>query len=197
MENLHILLLDRRGQVLWTLGGSKEIIGHALPDLAIDEDRTLVEENLARCVIRGEEAEFAARWRCPPKEDTGWTKTSLHPVEPQPTILNVAALSISSVVPANYQEFNNSDKELLGLLADDHNIKDAATTVDRSESAIDNRIRALKAKLGKHTLHGLVAGAIRGRLIPMSPPHFSLRTDSAEEPLPSRQISYRPATGAR
>ena len=86
-------------------------------------------------------------------------------------------------MPASYVEFNDADKELLALLADDHNIKDAATTIDRSESAIDSRIRSLKMKLGKHTLHGLVAGAIRGLLVPMSPPQFSLKRGVPEEPL--------------
>lgn len=188
--NLHILLLDRRGRVLWALGVSQEVIGQALVDLAFDEDRAMVGENLARCVVKGEAAEFVARWQCSPKDAAGWALTSLHPVEPQPTILSVAALSISSLLPANYMEFNEADRELLGLLADDHNIKDAATTVDRSESAIDNRIRSLKTKMGKHTLHGLVAGAIRGQLVPMSPPHFSL----TEAPGESRKSSSSPAS---
>lgn len=180
MQNLYILLMDSRGRVLWALSEREHPIqGRVLSDLVFEDDRERVEECLARCIIKGEVVEFTARWHDHYSDAVGWTLSLLRPIDPP--LANVAALSIHKVLPANHNEFSNSDRELLGLLADDHNIKDAANTVDRSESAIDARIKNLKSKLGKHTLPGLVAAAIRGSLVPMTTPTFGSMEQAQQE----------------
>lgn len=93
-------------------------------------------------------------------------------------------------MPDNFDRFTDAERELLRLLAEDHNIKDVATTVDRSESAIDARIRGLKTKMGKHTLYGLVAAAIRARLVPSIPPEIA-------ESLKALQSSRSPASSSQ
>jgi len=173
MDNLFVKMLDRRGRLLWISDQiDPSLWDKPLLDYAHQEDRAIAEENFSRCVLKGESVGFASRWYCPISESTVWCWTRIHALEPKvPT--TVAAVMVQSVLPDNWDQFTDSDKELLRLLADDHNIKDVATTVDRSESAIDARIRGLKTKLGKHTLHGLVAAASRARLIPLLPPEFA------------------------
>ena len=172
MENQFIKLLDRRGRLLWI---SDQIDptkwDKPMLEYAHDEDRAAVEENFSRCVVKGESVGFAARWYCPIIDATIWCWSRIHPSEPLVPSA-VAAILVQSILPDTWNQFTDADKELLKLLADDHSIKDVATTVDRSESAIDARIRGLKSKMGKHTLHGLVAAAIRARLAPSLPPEF-------------------------
>jgi hypothetical protein len=171
MDNLFIKLLDRRGRILWINNQiDRSLWDKPYVEYAVEEDRKLVEESFTRCVVFGETVEFAARWYCPISNTNGWWLTQIQAVESG--MGDLAAILVQTQLPENFTEFNEADRELLSLLADDHNIKDAATTVDRSESAIDARIRGLKTKTGKNTLHGLVAAAVRGRLVPMVTPEF-------------------------
>ena len=174
MDNLFIKLLDRRGRVMWVSDGIDAAVwDKPMLEYADEPDRAIVEENFSRCVVKGETVQFSARWYCPLADATVSCLTVIHPLEPESLPTSVAAVLVQSILPENFDEFTDADRELLCLLANDRNIKDVATTVDRSESAIDARIRGLKTKLGKHTLHGLVAAAVRNRLVPLFPPEFT------------------------
>lgn len=174
MDNLFIKMLDRRGRVMWISEGMDAgIWDKPMLEYAHEDDRELCDENFARCIVKGESVSFAARWHCPITKRVEWCWTRIHSLEPTDLPTSVAAVLTQSVLPSNYGQFTEADRELLRLLADDHNIKDVATTVDRSESAIDARIRGLKDKLGKHSLHGLVAAACRAKLICLMPPEFA------------------------
>jgi DNA-binding NarL/FixJ family response regulator len=76
-----------------------------------------------------------------------------------------AAVAIHHILVDGIESFNDSDKEVLGLLAKDQSIAEIAQALDRSPSTIDSRIRSLKERLKQKTLHGLVAAAIRGGLV--------------------------------
>ena len=54
---------------------------------------------------------------------------------------------------------------MLRLLCEDHTLKEIAGAMHRSESAIDTKIKTLKEKLGRKTLAGLAAFALRHGLI--------------------------------
>jgi DNA-binding CsgD family transcriptional regulator len=172
VDNLFIKLLDRRGRIIWNQRGRDPANWKDAPlqEAGVAEHRQMIDENFYRCIVGGETVEFAAKWYCPSLKADVWLQTTFHPIDPKVGGGHIAALVVQSLLPENHEEFSETDREMLRLLADDHNIKDVAETVDRSESAIDTRIRNLKTKLGKHTLHGLIAGAIRGRLVHFEPP---------------------------
>lgn len=84
-------------------------------------------------------------------------KVRLHPCPDLPV---VAAVGICSLLPDNYKDFTQDDRELVQYLADDMSLKEIAAKLNRSESAIDSRIKILKDKLGVRNLAGLVASAL-------------------------------------
>lgn len=166
MENLFVTLLNRRGQILWsTVKSNPGLEGRLFTDLVIEDDRDQMNNELAECIVGGKSRVFTSRWHCPSPPQIN-VLTQLHPVEPSEG-LTVAAISVQRHVPGNFSEFNEADKALLRLLSQDHTIKEAATAMSRSESTIDVRIKHLKVKMGSQTLHGLIAAALGGSLVPM------------------------------
>jgi DNA-binding NarL/FixJ family response regulator len=61
--------------------------------------------------------------------------------------------------------FSHLDREVLFLLAHDCSIKHIPALLDRTQSAIDNRIRRLKDKTGCDTLHGIMAYALKTKML--------------------------------
>lgn len=62
-------------------------------------------------------------------------------------------------------DLSAEDREILRLLADDQSIRHIAKTLGRAESTIHLRLRDLKVKLKCRGLAGLVATALRKRIL--------------------------------
>jgi DNA-binding CsgD family transcriptional regulator len=166
VDNVFIKLVDRQGTVLWAGGYDYNAWEKPLMDYVDKEDKARVLGLFADVIIRGECVNFFTRWFSPILKKSGiWAHTRIMPVNNVHRIQAIAAVVTQVRLPENFGEFNDNDRQLLSMLADDCNVREVAAKLDRSESAIDMRIRALKAKLGANTLHGLVALGFRGNVI--------------------------------
>lgn len=161
MDMVYVKLVDRRGRVLWINGIDAKTWDKSLLDYADSGHREKVSSAFARCVIHGETLSIDAMWYCPITETDEWCRSWMYPTDLEP----VAAVIIQSLLPKNYPDFSTADEEILRMLASDMPVKAVAEALDRSESAIDTRIRSLKAKLDANTLHGLVAKARSANLL--------------------------------
>jgi DNA-binding CsgD family transcriptional regulator len=172
MNSVFVKLVDRQSTVLWVGGYDYAHWNKPLLDYVDGEDKRRVESLFADVIIRGQVVEFVARWSCPMTElGSIWTLTRIMPVGNVQRIQAIAAVVVQQVLPDNFTEFNANDRQLLGMLAEDRSVREVADKLDRSESAIDMRIRALKGKLGVTTLHGLVAAGFNCNLVSKpSPP---------------------------
>ena len=163
LSNILICLVDTRARILWTSDdplNERGHVGHAALDLYPEIIRPRVLHLLSRCILEGKVESYTEKATKLPSESNGrlylWRITML-PVD-QP---NLAAMLIASVLPDCYGEITGDEKSLLRMLADDKTLKEIAGSMNRSESAIDSKMRLLKQKLGRTTIGGLVALALR------------------------------------
>lgn len=160
MENTFIRLLDCRGGVVWASFEAREnVLLEAHPD-----DQPRFESHFASCLMHNHEHRTAVRL------SDGWFLVHLYPAK----VHEIVVVCISHALPPCFQEFSAADREIMQQLAQDRGVQEIAAALDKSGSTIDQRIRAMKGKLGQRTLHGLVAQALHGRLI-------TLQTDTGAE----------------
>lgn len=159
MDTTQIKLLDQRGRVIWSQPGDSETWPKSFLESAADS--LAAEAAFAQCVIRGEANDYVGHWDSEGGVVLYWAR--FFPVGTD--IGQVAAVAIVHELPETYFTVTPQETEVLELLAKDLSVKEIATALDRSESTIDQRIRSLKNKLGRETLHGLVGSAVLGRLL--------------------------------
>lgn len=161
-----VLMIDSRGRALWN---SLEPFSPDEPTLIIDQVpadcRRQVLENLSRCIVSGEITEYLTLGNTPrvdPGASENW-HVVLYPANDR--LPGVAAVAVCRVLPTNHGEITQEDKDLIRLLCDDYTLKEIATRMFLSESAIDTRIKHLKGKLGVKNIGGLVASALMQSVI--------------------------------
>jgi DNA-binding CsgD family transcriptional regulator len=161
--NLIVRLGDRRGRLLWssdTPTDSPRDSGQFLK-LVGESSREEVQEKLSQCIVFGRPGQLICEASRRESDLLVPCQVTLLPVD----VNSIAICAISSALPLNYQDFDEQDVQVLRLLADDCSLGEVAEKMHRSQSAIEARIKNLKAKLGKKTIGGLVAAALRNRLI--------------------------------
>jgi hypothetical protein len=137
--------------------------GKTLIDYAYEDDRAIVEAHLSRCIIHGSEETCEARWyyldeKTHEKTDSVvWVKSTFFPISRE--VLAISAIAVHHILVDRTESFADHDREVLQLLANDNNVNQISNRLNRSPSTIDSRIRSLKERLGKNTLHGLVSAA--------------------------------------
>lgn len=146
-----VILLDAHGRIVWPESDQGRFIETVASDY-----RANVAELLCGVILEEKTAEINFL-----ETSSGWCCARLQPTD----LLGVSVCLIVADLPTNFLEFGDQDLQLLRLLAEDHSIKEIAELMQRSQSAIDARIKSLKEKLGRETLHGLVAAAIKSRLV--------------------------------
>lgn len=168
-DNFVLMLLDHRGRILWSsdhpTDSKPPFYGVSVCSLINESDRDDCERIISGCIVYNRPAQFVLRAEVPPRSVLDKDSTNIRftflPADTAP----VAMCLIASILPSNYDQFSDEDRQVLGLLAQDQSLKEIATKMDRSRSAIDSRIKSLKEKLRQRGIGGLVAAAIRLRLI--------------------------------
>ena len=163
LNNLFIALVDGHGRALWSSrdpGNEAGHVGQSILDVVVEDEREKALQAISRCLLEGQTVGYVVtmstnqlleKWR-----------VTLMPARYHEVGLAVA---VCSHLPENYAEFTEGDKEMLVGLCADKSLREIAVEMHRSESAIDSKIKALKAKLGCKTIGGLVATALRSRVI--------------------------------
>ena len=139
--------------------------GSVIMDMLPESERAVLREALQVCIVENKTAYYILHG--PPSPgmiagpDIKW-RVTLIPYESDGT---AAAVAICVVLPSNYAEFNDDDKNVLRYLSKDMTLKDIAASCNRSESAVDAKIRILKDKLNVSNLAGLVGAALVNHVI--------------------------------
>jgi len=158
-HNNYVFLLDKRAHVVWCSEHTPIPENRLLDSIPI-EDAGIVEAAVSRCILHNETVEYVTHGRRGGNMPEGPPVLWKVRISPSPDLPVVAAIGICSLLPGNYKDFTQDDRELVRYLADDMSLKEIAAKVSRSESAIDSRIKVLKDKLGVRNLAGLVASAM-------------------------------------
>jgi DNA-binding CsgD family transcriptional regulator len=164
---MYVALLDRQGRTRWSNYGEQELreiwsTDKSFLDFVHPSDQQRVEEAFARCVIRGEPGCWTMRLAT--SDRVVHCHGEIGPVE----LGEVAAVYTWAPLPAGYQDFTEAELETLRLISAGVSVRQIAKRLGKEESTIDTRIRGLKQKLGRETLHGVVGQAARLGLLPRS-----------------------------
>lgn len=163
-----VALVDKRGRVVWVSDDPANAHGRTpihVADSVIPDDREMVLDLLSRVVLRGETVDYLTYGQPMPSqgpvgEIIRW-RVVMWPVDEGA----LAACCVIHPVMNAFDEITDSDRELIRHLANDCTLKEAAEKMFVSESAIDNRIKNLKKKMGVKNIGGLVAKAVRHHVV--------------------------------
>lgn len=159
-HNTFVFLLDKRAHIVWCSEQST-VPAHSLLDALPVSETATVESAVSRCLLRGETAEYTTigeRTATMPEGNPVTWRVRLFPYNHE--FSTIAAVGVCSLLPDNYSSFTQDDRDLIGYLAADMSLKEIAHRLNRSESALDSRIKLLKDKLNVNTLAGLVGSAM-------------------------------------
>lgn len=174
LENLFVTLHDKRTRILWMSDdptNERGMVGSSLINLWPTEEYDKLQWAINSCFMRSEPIGLTVRlsggvrWRITmiPVDSTqmaGDARVDLNALAP-----GVSVIAIGSRLPENYEEIGADEKDLLRMLCDDCTLKQIASKMLLSESAIDAKIKKLKQKLDVHNIGGLVAAAINRSVI--------------------------------
>lgn len=167
LDNTFVGLFDRRSRTLWMSTdplGEQGMTGRAILDNVPEADRAFVREQVSRCVVDGETVSYMV-WGPAPSKNLPEHKSQFRVTLIPANVGEAAFCAICTVLPARFDEITERDRKILRLLADGADLGAIATEVHLSASAVDNAIRRLKGLVGRDTLAGLVAVAIRQAII--------------------------------
>lgn len=179
LNNLILILHDSHLRILWVSNdplNEAGLVGQSPYEICPENEHHKLDVVMKLCFIWGESAGFVMEGPdFPPRGGRSalWRVTMI-PVDTArmlgghcvaPAIPGLAAISFNSKVPRTFESIAESDKELLQLLYDDFTLKEAARKMLLSESAIDAKVKKLKAKLGVRNIGGLVAESIKRAVI--------------------------------
>ena len=168
-DNALVALIDKHGRCIWN-NLDPEIAdngtgGTAILDTVVPAERSKVRDALSHCILEGQTIRYTVE--ADSARNNGqvvfWYVT-LIPV-PMRNDGSVAACAICYVIPHNYKDITAEDRVILRHLAKDKAVKEIAIILHRSTTAIDARMKSLKAKLGASNIGGLVAIALTSHII--------------------------------
>jgi DNA-binding CsgD family transcriptional regulator len=167
-ENFLVCLVDKRGRTIWNSNDpldSEDASGKAIVDTVLPADRETVLDALSRCFFKDETVDYEVTGEPPPASDqqrlTAW-RVRLLPIT---NLTMIAGCCVCQALPEYHAEITPDERKMMALLCEDNTLKEIAQAMFLSESAIDNKMRGLKDKLGVKNIGGLVATAMREALI--------------------------------
>lgn len=164
-DDRQIVLFDKRGRTQWStaLAEADDLYGKDFFQFLAVGDQDRVKQLFAKCIIDGSCVDYITDGMHASFRDEGVMYPFHVTLYPIARVIEAAVCAVVRVIPT--WNLDEQDLTLLKLAADDHPVKEIAALMHRSESAIEVRIRNLKAKTGKTTLVGVVAEAIRRNLL--------------------------------
>lgn len=162
LDGVTLVLIGTRGRIVWLSMDAPHLIGLPFYEPIHEDDRHIAIDALKTASVDGQTVRYSVRapHALPPNDVLAWDAV-MFPVDREGIIACVACWTI----PHNHGDFSVDEIEVLRLMAQDCTLKQIARKVNRSESAIDGRIKVLKEKLKVNTLPGLVASAISMHII--------------------------------
>lgn len=165
MSTFAVALLDRQFRILWSSRlpePNSEAVGVSAFDILDRKYHDLAKQAFADCLIEGKVGSYVVESDI--FEPTGKRRARLRiALYPVTNTSDVAMVLITHELhPAG--EVQEMDRTILRMLANDRSVGDVAEALHRSESAIAQRIKAMKQRFGRTSLHGLVAQAVEWRM---------------------------------
>jgi DNA-binding CsgD family transcriptional regulator len=162
METVHVVLLDRRFNILWWSARPYDNPFVGKPLLQFAKNESILREKFATLMLNDPVEEFVTEFTVyePPdltRSRQATMQTKLIRID---DLATVAAVGIFKEV-VDQPNLAEQDQEILRLLADDKTLVEIADQMGRSLSTIEYRAKRLKDSFGVKTLPGLTAEAIR------------------------------------